>query len=347
MRHANQWRISDDFWDDWRALKAQFDRVRKWAPFAGEGHFPDADMLPLGIVQMKRPTNFTRDEQTTLLTLWSMARSPLILGGDMTKLDPFTLGLLTNDEVLAVDQNSANNHQWFERDGTIGWLADVPDSRDKYLALFNLNDSAQFDESTARFKSGLVTRDTPGQGVNIDIEVTGAHKLYLMATTGGDDFVADHVDWTQPRVTTPQGEIKLSDLKIVKATTGWGEVSTQRAAGGAPMSVGGKKVNYGIAAHAPSLIEYDLPTGATRFQTFAALDDGGTKQEKGATVRFLVFTSTPNAVTQKISVLMSDLGFKTARVRDLWAKKSLGDFREFAPTIAPHGAGLYRVSPVQ
>lgn len=138
MRHANMWRISDDFWDKWPLLLEQFERCRKWAPFIGAGHFPDADMLPLGVLGMgKWTSHFTRDEQFTMLTLWSMVRSPLIMGGDLTKLDDFTLSLLTNDEVLAVNQHSSGNRQLFNRDGLIGWVADVPDSRDKYLALFN------------------------------------------------------------------------------------------------------------------------------------------------------------------------------------------------------------------
>ncbi len=346
-KHANQWRISGDFWDDWKALYQQFDRCAKWAPYAKNGHFPDADMLPLGIVALGRPTKFTRDEQYTLLTLWSMARSPLILGGDMTKLDDFTLQLLTNDEVLSVDQNSTNNRQLFRREGAIGWIADVPNSRDKYLALFNTGDAQILDDSKAAFKSDLITRNTPGRGAAIDIDVTGAKKLYLVTTTGDDDFYADHADWTEPRLTTPQGEIKLTDVKWNNATTGWGEVSTQRAAGGGAMKVDGKAVAYGIGTHAPSIIEFDLPPGATRFQTFAALDDGGTNQAKGASVRFRVFTQSPysqNTAT-KIAVAMNAQIFKPARVRDLWAKKDLGTFSEFAPEIAPHGAGLYRVSP--
>ncbi len=71
------------------------------------------------------------------MTLWSIARSPLIFGGDMTKLDDFTLSLITNPEVIAVDQASANNRQLFRRDGSVAWVADVPGSRDKYLAVFN------------------------------------------------------------------------------------------------------------------------------------------------------------------------------------------------------------------
>lgn len=136
--NANMWRISDDFWDHWPELFAQFKRLRDWTPFRAPGHFPDADMLPIGVLQMgKNRTHFSRDEQITLMSLWSIARSPLMIGADLTRLDDFTLSLLTNDEVLAVNQNSANNRELFQRDGFYGWVAEVPSSLDKYLALFN------------------------------------------------------------------------------------------------------------------------------------------------------------------------------------------------------------------
>jgi len=136
--HANMWRISDDFWDKWSLLFDQFARVRDWTPFRGPGHWPDADMLPIGVLQMgKNKTHFTHDEQFTLMSLWSIARSPLMIGADLTKLDGFTLSLLTNDEVLAVNQNSSDNHQLFQHDGLYAWVADVPGSPDKYVGLFN------------------------------------------------------------------------------------------------------------------------------------------------------------------------------------------------------------------
>jgi alpha-galactosidase len=151
--HANMWRISDDFWDKWPLLLSQFERLRKWAPFAGPGHWPDADMLPIGTLEMgRRQTRFTPDEQRTMLTLWCIARSPLILGADLTKLDDATFALVTNDEVLAVDQHSTNNHQLFARDGFIAWCADVPGSPDKYLAIFNTNDQPKPDG--AAFEGG-------------------------------------------------------------------------------------------------------------------------------------------------------------------------------------------------
>ncbi|MEO5715577.1 MAG: glycoside hydrolase family 27 protein [Luteolibacter sp.] len=140
--HANMWRMSDDFWDKWPLLLEQFERCRKWAPLAKPGAYPDADMLPLGIVELGRKTRFTKDEQYTLMTLWSIARSPLMMGGDLTKLDDFTLSLLTNKEVIAVDQASSGNHQLFNHDGLVAWVADVPASKDRYLALFNTRDRA-------------------------------------------------------------------------------------------------------------------------------------------------------------------------------------------------------------
>jgi len=147
MNHANQWRVSDDFWDNWKALKEQFVRLNAWTPYRGPGHFPDADMLPVGKVgagngkDAGRTTNFTRDEQTTLMSLWAIVRSPLIIGADLTRMDPYTLALLTNSEVIAVDQDSSGNKQLFSKDGQIAWVADVPDSKDKYVALFNSNDA--------------------------------------------------------------------------------------------------------------------------------------------------------------------------------------------------------------
>jgi alpha-galactosidase len=141
QQHANMWRISNDFWDNWPALYAQFARLDHWTPYRGPGHFPDADMLPLGNIRTWRNndtwTHFTRDEQITLMTLWSIARSPLIVGGHLPKNDEFTLALLTNDEVIAVNQRSTNNQQVSNQDNHIVWVADVPDARDKYLAIFN------------------------------------------------------------------------------------------------------------------------------------------------------------------------------------------------------------------
>ncbi len=143
-QHANLWRISDDFWDNWKSLHEQFARLEKWNPYRSPGCWPDADMLPFGVLDLgKRTTRFTPDEQVTVMTLWSIARSPLMIGADLTKLDDFTLALLTNDEVLAVNQHSTNNRPLFDHDGQVAWIADVPHSADKYVALFNTGEEGR------------------------------------------------------------------------------------------------------------------------------------------------------------------------------------------------------------
>jgi hypothetical protein len=137
-RFAQMWRISDDFWDDWAMLEAQFVRLENWSPWRAPGSWPDADMLPLGRLALgERDSRFTPDEQRTLMTLWAIARSPLIMGGDLRHLDAPTLALLTNRDVLAVNQASRDNQPHFVEDGTRIWSARSETGADHYVALFN------------------------------------------------------------------------------------------------------------------------------------------------------------------------------------------------------------------
>lgn len=144
-RHANLWRVSGDFWDNWQALKAQFKRMDDWTPYRSDGHFPDADMLPLGKICLRGPmgaerrTNFTRDEQITLMTLWSIARSPLMLGSNLTDNTDEDLELLTNKSVIDINQYSKNNRALRTTIYDAVWRADMADA--EVLALFNLSDA--------------------------------------------------------------------------------------------------------------------------------------------------------------------------------------------------------------
>jgi hypothetical protein len=168
--HANMWRISDDFWDSWKLLKPQFTRCKNWARYAGPGHWPDADMLPFGHVraaQKKAWTKFTHDEQYTVMTLWSMCRSPLMIGANLPDNDEFTLSLLTNDEVIAVDQHSLDGHELSRNGDLIVWVADVPESNDKYLALFNASDPS---ESGAQPEQ---SSEAAGQEVKVELASIG------------------------------------------------------------------------------------------------------------------------------------------------------------------------------
>jgi alpha-galactosidase len=148
-KYSQMWRISDDVWDNWPELRNQFGYCRLWASHIGSNRWPDADMLPLGLLRLRgfndgpRLTRLTHDEQITLMTLWSIFRSPLMMGGDLPTLDRFTQSLLTNQEVIAVDQHSSGNRLLFTRGNQIAWVADVPRTRQKYVALFNLGESPE------------------------------------------------------------------------------------------------------------------------------------------------------------------------------------------------------------
>lgn len=144
---CNLWRISEDFWDDWDSLKKQFGFCRQWQQHTGPGHWADADMLPVGPMAQRamrgnpRPTGFTEDEQYTMMTLWAMFRSPLMLGCNLPEMDDFTLALVTNDNVIRVNRQSAGNRELFEKNGIIAWYArEVNDDSCHYVAIFNTTD---------------------------------------------------------------------------------------------------------------------------------------------------------------------------------------------------------------
>ena len=151
QENANLWRISDDFWDDWKALRLNFILMSIWSAVGRPGAWPDADMLPLGHIGIRaergedRTTRFTCDEQRTVISLWSIAQSPLMFGGDLPTSDDYTISLLTNDEVLAANQQGAHGGALAESGDGVVWTADAIGSDAKYLAVFNVGDREPVD----------------------------------------------------------------------------------------------------------------------------------------------------------------------------------------------------------
>ena len=156
--YANMWRITDDFWDDWSLLKGMFERAEKWCIHAGPGHWPDADMLPVGALrQCEDPsewTRFTPAEQRTMMTLWCMMRSPLMIGGELSKTDDFTLSLLTNAGLLEILKEGWCAHPLRRDEEESVWLSPRQDGRGIYLAFFNLSDRKRAVSLSAR-EAGL------------------------------------------------------------------------------------------------------------------------------------------------------------------------------------------------
>ncbi|MBQ4378120.1 MAG: hypothetical protein II821_02845, partial [Treponema sp.] len=143
-KYANMWRITDDFWDEWRLLKAMFERCDVWQRQVSEGCWPDCDMLPLGMIGKcfadERKTRFTPEEQKTMMTLWCIFRSPLMLGAELTLLDDETKELITNEEVLSLIKNSREGEQVRRSENECVWKSQDSDSDTLYVALFNLSD---------------------------------------------------------------------------------------------------------------------------------------------------------------------------------------------------------------
>lgn len=144
IKNANMWRMTDDFWDGWEQLKKMFDYCRAWFPYVGEGSFPDCDMLPLGRIGIRshggdRMTRFTHDEQRLLMSLWAIFKSPLFFGGDMIYNDDFTLSLMTNEDIIRINQTSYAGREVYRKGNEIVWSANGNDER--YLAVFNIGDT--------------------------------------------------------------------------------------------------------------------------------------------------------------------------------------------------------------
>ncbi|MGO1685529.1 MAG: glycoside hydrolase family 27 protein [Brachybacterium sp.] len=143
--HATMWRICDDLWDRWEDIEANFARFARWAPHAGPEGWADGDMLPLGRIGIRaergepRDDLLTPDERRTLMTLWVIARSPLMVGGDLPSSDPATVALLSNADVLAVHRSSHGAREVFREDPLILWTADGPGG-ERYVAAFNVGE---------------------------------------------------------------------------------------------------------------------------------------------------------------------------------------------------------------
>ena len=168
-KYANMWRITDDFWDDWTLLKAMFERCEVWQKHVGGGNWPDCDMLPLGKLgegwgKGSWQTRFTPAEQRTMMTLWCIFRSPLMIGTDLPQLDENTKELLTNREVLWVQRFARDAFQVMRNEKQCVWASyggGCPASGMQiYVALFNLSDKE--DDVTVRLSEieGIQAQNT-------------------------------------------------------------------------------------------------------------------------------------------------------------------------------------------
>ncbi len=137
-------RADEPAWSRWVAIDSQFDRLAAAALGGGDRWPSTAAALARGLDDLgcDRP-RLSRDEQKALMTLWAIARAPLSVGGDLARLDAWTLSLLTNDAVLAVNQRGVAARPMFDRGGLTAWTSVSSCGRVRYLALFNRTGAPQ------------------------------------------------------------------------------------------------------------------------------------------------------------------------------------------------------------
>jgi len=166
--NANMWRMADDFWDNWKEILRMFDYAKNWENVGGAGHWPDCDMLQIGKLSKRGPvgeerySRFTEDELYTHMTLWCIYRSPLMIGGNLPENRAIERKLFTNDEVLAVNQHGQQPRQLYKTENAMAWYSRVPNSKDIYVALFNVSDKDQdvsVDFSSVGLKSDIRVRN--------------------------------------------------------------------------------------------------------------------------------------------------------------------------------------------
>jgi alpha-galactosidase len=141
--NGNLWRTTEDIEDTWASMLNIGFKQDTLYKYAKPGNWNDPDMLTVGMVgwgENLHPSRLTVDEQYTQMSLWSMLSAPLLIGCDITNMDKFTLNLLTNDEVIAVDQDALGRQarKITDKDSIQVWIKEMAGG-DKVAAIFNMS----------------------------------------------------------------------------------------------------------------------------------------------------------------------------------------------------------------
>lgn len=340
LENANMWRMMDDLWDSWSAVDLVFNEAAEWSQYARPGNYADCDMLPLGQIAMTvadkgytsadkgRWTGLSENEQYTMMTLWGMCHSPLFFGGEMTKNDDFTNSLLTNEEYLYMHHYAEDAHQVSndEDNGQVVWTSVDPATGNRYLALFQRDNTRWVVGSKALYKSETVAYTTDGHKVDVDIEwPEGSKTLVLVVDDGGDNYNYDHGDWINPTLVLRDGtEVELTGTYLTRTYTKsyFNRVyENKNVDNGGKMKVMGTSYDRGFSTDANAAIFFTIPDDmdVVRFKAMAAADDSGIGQTGSTTtLRFMVFDQNPLSDEQDDSKartgLISRTGTKSADV---------------------------------
>jgi hypothetical protein len=333
LQNANMWRMMDDLWDNWSAVDAVFPEAHFWSQYTRPGNYADCDMLPLGHIAatVADPgyanadaghwTQLTQNEQLTMMTLWGICHSPLFFGGEMTKNDDFTLSLMTNEEYHQMHKYGQDAHQVLaeEENGHTVWTSVDPATGNRYLALFQRDNTRWIVGQKALYRSEIIAYTTDGHAVEVDIPwPEGSKTLVLVVDDGGDNFNYDHGDWINPTLILRDGtEVALTGTYKTRDYTKSYFNRVRENANvdhGGKMKVMGRTYDRGFSTDANAAIFFQIPDelDVVRFRALAAADDSGINQAGATTsLRFFVFDQNPLAAEQDNSVARSGLISRT------------------------------------
>lgn len=304
QQNVNMWRMMDDLWDSWSDVMKEFALAAQWNPYRIDGSYPDCDILPFGRIRITnndaRNSRLTRDEQTTVMTLWTIFRSPLFFGGDLNYNDAWTNELVNNEEAIYVNQHSTDNREVSNNGSSIVWAARDSKSDVHYAALFNVGSSDQWIRyNEALFTSETISLLTDGYGTDVECDIPdSATQLALVVDDSGDGYSYDHGDWINPVLVMDDGserELTRNDM-IREDYSGsfFKRINYDKNIEGGSLKVNGKAYAKGWSCNANAMVLYKLPQGARRFKAFAGIDDTGRLQTGATTtLKFLVFAGDP------------------------------------------------------
>lgn len=210
-KFANMWRITDDFWDNWQLLKNMFERCEVWQRQVSEGCYPDCDMLPIGHLGKgfgeERISNFTLEEIKTMLTLWSIFRSPLMIGGNLTKFTNDELALLTNDEILHLITHAYGAAQIRRNSLEAVWCSFDSVSEAKYLAFFNLSEEERTIEVTIEELLRTIENNECKNGISSQADIS---KVFLSLQVNPQKTYSVRDLWAKKDCGSISGELECT-----------------------------------------------------------------------------------------------------------------------------------------
>jgi len=268
---GHQWRTHSDIEPTWDAILDIIDTNSKLAAYAGQGGFNDADMMWVGIAGL------TEAESRAHFSMWAIMASPLLAGNDLSRMSEATAALLTNREVIALDQDGLGlQGALLDQQGDVGvYGKPLSTCGARGVVLLNRGDQAA-DASVTWASLGLAA------GVASVRDLWAARDLdpatgMITLTVPPHDVRVLRITGHEPPL--PRGTVYLSDLPTSYAANGFGPVERDQELGdkaandGQPLMLGGKRYAKGLGTNSPALVRYRLGKACQTFSADIGIDD--------------------------------------------------------------------------